>query len=282
MTEPRFSPDDVRAYYDANTDAFVRHGQGGAFGAIHRAVWGPGVTTRERAFHYVEDLIAGEIDALTLDRAARIVDLGCGVGASLIYLAQRRDISGTGVTLSPVQAQHGEARIAALGLGDRVHVREGDYCALPKDIGTVDLAYAIESFVHGPAPGRFFAEAARVLRPGGRLIICDDVCQGDPSPAASRTIARFTRGWHVNSLLTPAEWQSHAAHAGFVHLSTIDLTAYLELSRPRDRVIALLARATGWMPSVSTRLAPLIGGSALQQGLSRGWISYHYSVFRRR
>ena len=72
----------MRAYYDANTDAFVRHGQGGALGAIHRAVWGPGVVTREQAFRYVEDLIAGEIERSTLDRPAQVVDLGCGVGAS--------------------------------------------------------------------------------------------------------------------------------------------------------------------------------------------------------
>jgi SAM-dependent methyltransferase len=278
---PRFSTADVRAYYDANTDAFVRHGQGGALGAIHRAVWGPGVVTRERAFRYVEDLIAGEIDALGLDRPPEIVDLGCGIGASLVYLAQRRDLAGTGVTLSPVQARDGNLRIAGLGLSHRVRVREGDYGALPPDIGPADLAYAIESFVHGPSPERFFGEAARVLRPGGRLMVCDDVRQGDPSPAASRTIAQFIRGWHVNSLLTAAEWQAHAARAGFVHVSTIDLTAYLELSRPRDRAIALLARATGWLPQLSTRLAPLIGGSALQRALSHGWIAYHFASFRR-
>jgi SAM-dependent methyltransferase len=281
LTEPRFSPADVRAYYDANTDAFVRHGQGGALGAIHRAVWGPGVVTRERAFRYVEDLIAGEIDALALDRPAHLIDLGCGIGTSLLYLAQRRDLIGTGITLSPVQARHGEARISALGLSHRVRVREGDYCALPPDVGPADLAYAIESFVHGPSAERFFAEAARVLRPGGRLIVCDDVRQGSPNLAAARTIAQFTRGWHVNSLLTAAEWQQHAAHAGFVPISTVDLTPYLELSRPRDRVIALLARATGWMPHFSTRLAPLIGGSALQRAISKGWIAYHCASFRR-
>ena len=277
----RFSTADVRDYYDANTDAFVRHGQGGTLGAIHRAIWGPGVVTREQAFRHAEDLIAGEIDALALDRPAHVVDLGCGVGASLMYLAQRRDLTGTGVTISPVQARLGDQRIAALGLAHRIRVLAGDYCALPADVGPADLAYAIESFVHGPSPKRFFAEAARVLRPGGRLVLCDDVRQGEPGPAASRTIAQFMRGWHVNSLLTAAEWQQHAAHAGFVHVSTIDLTPYLEISRPRDRAIALLASAVGWLPRLHPRLAPLIGGSALQRGISKGWIAYHYALFRR-
>jgi SAM-dependent methyltransferase len=281
LTEPAFSSADVRAYYEANTDAFVRHGQGGALGAIHRAVWGPGVVTREQAFRYVDDLIVREIDALALARPAHVVDLGCGIGASLIYLARRRGIAGTGFTISPAQARQGSEGIAALGLSDRLRVREGDYCALPDDVEPADLVYAIESFVHGPSPERFFAEAARVLRPGGRLVICDDVRQGELSKQAARTVAQFTRGWHVNSLLTAKDWQFRAAGAGFVHVETIDLTPYLQLGRPRDRAIAFLAGTVGWLPHLPPRLAPLIGGSALQRGLSKGWIAYHSATFRR-
>ena len=158
---------------------------------------------------------------------------------------------------------------------------------MPADVGPADLAYAIESFVHGPSPERFFTEAARILRPGGRLIVCDDVRQDrqdlstEAQSAKVETLAQFMRGWHVNSLLTAAEWQRHAADAGFVHVATNDLTSYLEISRPRDRAIALLAGAVGWMPYLHTRLAPLIGGSALQRGISNGWIAYHCASFRR-
>ena len=132
-----------------------------------------------------------------------------------------------------------------------------------------------------PVRERLRRPRSRPAPAGGRLIVCDDVRHGEPSPAASRTIAQFTRGWHVNSLLTAAEWQHHASQAGFVHVSTIDLTPYLELSRPRDWAIGVLASATGWLPRLSTRLAPLIGGSALQRGLSKGWIAYHFASFRR-
>jgi hypothetical protein len=42
----------VRRYYDNNAAAFEELGQGGA--SIHRAVWGPGVSTRAEAFHHVD------------------------------------------------------------------------------------------------------------------------------------------------------------------------------------------------------------------------------------
>lgn len=276
-----FPPSDVRRYYDANTAAFVRHGQGGRLGAIHRAVWGPGVTDRDGAFRYVEDLILRELDTLTRDRPPRVLDLGCGVGGSLTYLAQQRPIRGTGVTLSPVQVQLGRERVTALALADRVEIIEGDYNALPGGIADVDLAYAIESFVHGPAPQRFLSEAARVLKPHGRLVVCDDFRTDDGNRNAERTLAQFARGWHVNTLIAPDELRALAARAGLEPVMTADLTAYLELARPRDRAIGLLAAAVGWIPTIATRLAPLTGGAALQRGLARGWIAYHYTVFQR-
>jgi cyclopropane fatty-acyl-phospholipid synthase-like methyltransferase len=276
-----FSPADVRSYYDSNTHAFVRHGQGGDLGAIHRAVWAPGATTREQAFRHVERLIASEIDALALERQADVIDLGCGIGASLTYLATQREIRGTGVTLSPVQARIGRERAATLHLADRVQIVEGDYNALPVDRESMDVAYAIESFVHGPSPSRFFAEAARVLRPGGRLIVCDDVLIGSGRGESERTVAQFKRGWHVNSLLHAAQWRDLAGAAGLAHLATIDLTPHLEVGRLRDRLIGLLVSVVRGMPGVPLRLSPLIGGAALQRAISNGWIAYHCATFRR-
>ena len=295
MTTPAFTPAQIRRYYDRNTAAFVRLGQGADVGAIHRAVWGPQVTGREEAFRYVEDRIADLIASLPPgSHPPHIVDLGCGVGASLSYLAGQLPVTGTGVTLSPVQARVASVRIAAAGLADRVVCLEGDYCALPPQmlppsVAPADLAYAIESFVHGPSPERFFAEAARVLRPGGLLVVCDDMRRSSIEPAAARAaaqaagkaIARFERGWHVNSLLTAEALRGVAAAAGFSHESTTDLTPYLELRRARDRAIAALVMLTAWLPMRITRLEPLVGGSALQTCLVRGWIGYDFTVFRR-
>jgi SAM-dependent methyltransferase len=180
-----------------------------------------------------------------------------------------------------VQAREAGARIAAAGLADRVTCIEGDYTALPPAVDTADAAYAIESFVHGPSPERFFAEAARIVRPGGLLMICDDVRRDTADPRAPRALARFARGWHVNTLETAERLRAMAAAAGFAHDHTIDLTPYLELNRPRDRAINALAAILGWLPVQPVWLAPLLGGSALQQGLQRGWLAYDFMVFRR-
>jgi ubiquinone/menaquinone biosynthesis C-methylase UbiE len=282
VDRPTFSPAEIRRYYDRNTPAFVRLGHGASVGAIHRAIWGPGVTQREAAFRYVEDRIVEQISPLTAPGVPlQVLDLGCGIGASLCYLATRLPLRGTGITISPVQAELAAQRIHGLGLADRVSVIEGDYTALPSTLADIDAAYAIESFVHGPSPERFFAEAARVLRPGGLLMICDDVRRESRDPRAAKAVAQFQRGWHVNTLLTAAELRDTAATAGFTPVATTDLTPYLDLGRPRDRAIAVLAGIFGALPGMSTRMAPLIGGHALQTCLQRGWIGHDFAVFRR-
>jgi SAM-dependent methyltransferase len=279
---PHFDTEQIRRYYDRNTPSFVALGQGGGVGAIHRAVWGRGVTSREQAFHFVEDRIADVVRRIaggTTAEPPHVVDLGCGVGASLCYLAGLLPITGTGVTLSPLQVRAARERIEAAGLSDRLTCIEGDYGDLPTGMQAADVAYAIESFVHGPDPARFFAEAARLVRPGGALVICDDVRRRGNSRKAERAIHRFRRGWHINSLLEADELLARAGEGGFEHESTEDLTSYLELRRARDRAIGVIF---GWLPLEDTRFGHLVGGSALQKSLASGWIGYDLMIFTRR
>jgi SAM-dependent methyltransferase len=282
----------VRCFYDRHTPAFVSFGQRGSDGAIHRAVWGPGTSSRRQAFRYVEDRIAELIRGLPPSfEASHVVDLGCGVGASLCYLAERLPVCGTGITVSPVQARIAERRIGAAGLSDRIRCLEGDYCDLPSDIGPADLAYAIESFVHGSNPSRFFAQCRRLVRPGGLLVICDDFKRSPglperlggvpPGEAAAGTIERFCRGWQVHTLLERGDVRALARAAGFEHESTVDLSPYLEIRRVRDRVGQAMLRLFGSLPLVATRFDYLRGGSALQTCLERGWIGYDLARFRR-
>ncbi|MCC7127103.1 MAG: methyltransferase domain-containing protein [Acidobacteria bacterium] len=270
----RFSTAAVRDFYDRQTTGFVTLGQGGGSGAIHRAVWAPGVVTRDQAFHHVEDVIASRIARGSGAPPLLALDLGCGIGGSLIHLASRHGVRGIGLTLSPVQASIATQRIATAGLTAMVTCREGDYTAIPTDVPSVDIAFAIESFVHGPSPARFFSEAFRALRPGGSLFVCDDV-RGDAGGAnAERCIEQFMRGWHINTLLDASSIDRLAVDAGFTPVDTIDLTAWLELGRPRDRALAAFVRAFGWLPLRRTRFAHIVGGTALQTCLRRGWIRY--------
>lgn len=282
---PRFASDSIRVYYDANTAAFVRYGDGRATGAIHRAVWAPGVTDRDEALRYVDTRIAGVIAALPPSDAPRhIVDFGCGVGSTLCWLAERLPVRGTGITLSPVQAAAARTRIRDMDLADRLEIVEGDFCRLPEGVAGADVACAIEAFVHAPDAAAFLVACSRVLKPGGTLVICDDLrgeAAEDGGAEADRWIERFRRGWHVNSLVSMEELGRLANDAGLEAVASSDLTPYLRLRRLRDRAIdAVLVPLdlVGWR---SPRADAWRGGSALQACLAKRWVEYRLVTLRR-
>ncbi|GAA2336290.1 SAM-dependent methyltransferase [Dactylosporangium salmoneum] len=273
----------VRRYYDRNTAAFDRLGQGGA--SIHRAVWAPGVTTRPEAFHHVDELILAALPDDVAEPA--VVDLGCGLGASLMYLAGRAPIRGEGLTISPRQAEGATRLLARAGLAGRVRCREGNFLDVPADLhGRADVAFSIEAFLHSPDAGGYFREAARVLRPGGRLLVCDDfrtpaAAAPDLPPRQARRLAEFRDGWRVGSLLTVEQVRAAAAGAGLDLARDTDLTPHLELRRPRDRFIAALVTAGRPLRPRGEYWRMLSGGDALQWCLLGGLLQYRFLEFRR-
>jgi SAM-dependent methyltransferase len=272
----------VADYYDRHTRSFVAWGQGGGAGAIHRAVWGPGVRDALGAFHYVEDRIVELVRGLPPSSSAHhIVDLGCGVGASVCYLAKLLPVQATGITLSPRQAALAARRIAEAGLTGRARCIRADYSDLPSDLPRADLAFAIESFVHAADPVRFFEQCARMIRPGGVLVICDDFRRAFHTTEAERAIREFRAGWHVNTLISADELRGLAIDAGFAHEQTLDLSSYLEIHRMRDRLVAGLLWPLRAIPAARRWCDHLFGGHALQTCLSRGWVGYDLVVFRR-
>eukprot|EP01031_Cornospumella_fuschlensis_P048144 gene48144-58971_t len=104
------------------------------------------------------------LEGLDLPGAPRVLDAGCGYGATMLDLAPILGGDWTGLTLSPEQAARGNAAIAAAGLADRVRVEVRSYDAPPE--GPFDLIYGIESLIHSADPAATLRGLAARLAPG--------------------------------------------------------------------------------------------------------------------
>lgn len=262
----------VRHYYDANTWKFL---VAGSQRAIHRELWGQGVTNRAEAVHHAHALVLDELNAT--DR--RVLDLGCGVGAAAMYLAARRPVEVVGVSLSSVQIRLAE-RFAARSapLRGSVEFVAADFTALPAYLAGFDLAFAIESFVHADPASAFFDHAARALRPGGTLVVIDDVRVGDPTDPR---LDDFRRGWHAAGLVSVAEAAALAGDVGLSVTGSRDLSSLQRFGRPRDWLVRAAQPILRRVGDRSVWAESLVGGDALQRCHRAGLVEYRLMRFVR-
>jgi ubiquinone/menaquinone biosynthesis C-methylase UbiE/transposase-like protein len=102
----------------------------------------------------------------------KVADIGAGEGALTLLLA-RFCKQVVAVDLSPRMLMTLRNTADAAGLGDRVSTCEGDLEKLPLADGEMDVVFISQALHHAAQPGAAIREAARVLRPGGRLVILD-------------------------------------------------------------------------------------------------------------
>ena len=124
-------------------------------------------------------------DRLGLRPGQACVDIGCGYGSTARRLAVTRGVRVTGFTLSAEQG-----RYAAAHPEPGVEIQLRDWLANGLADASADAAWAIESSEHMVNKPRFFAEAHRVLAPGGRFVICAWLAETGAS------------GWKVRHLLS--------------------------------------------------------------------------------
>jgi SAM-dependent methyltransferase len=135
------------------------------------------------------------VELAGLPRGAAVLDVGCGGGVTAEHLAERFGLRVIGVDVSSALLRQGRDRCHALDL------REGSAERLPLPDASVDAVLAECVLSVTDEPGAAVDEWARVLRPGGRLLVNDLFRRADPD-AARRLLAE--RGFAVET------WEDHS------------------------------------------------------------------------
>jgi SAM-dependent methyltransferase len=235
------------------------------------------------AMHYANELVAREIERCPCP-VNRVLDLGCGVGGSIFYLARRlsRVRSFTGISLSPLQIDTARQHIPE-SQRNRIQFEEGCFLHLPTDRFRADFSYSIEAFTHCTDPDIFFTVQAGLLPPGGRLAIVDDCLSHEIGLTSRqmRLLGRYRRNWLLPGLRGLTALKSLAEEKGFRLIKDQNLTPYLRLGRPRDRAISWLVKFLGPLMARDTYLRSLLGGDARQKCYLEGLIHYRLLVFEK-
>jgi tocopherol O-methyltransferase len=164
-------------------------------------------------------------NSLGIRSGQRILDAGCGVGGSSIWLAQEYDVEVVGITVVRGQVMRARRYAQERGVADRVTFYQQDFTRTAFRDASFDVVWALESVVHAPDMRPFLAEARRLLRPGGRLGISEGMRTNRQVSAADEALLRaWLSGWAVPDLLTSDEWMHLTKEAGFCDMQFTDIT----------------------------------------------------------
>ena len=259
----------------------MKFGQGGKTGSIHRSVFSHKNMTRQDAFRYHENNILNIINKAP---PSIVVDLGCGTGGSISYLASKYKARYHGITISPIQYKMAEYLTEdpdiSISLGS--YLDNSSYEKI-KSIKGRKLFFAVESYLHCPDRKKFFKILKMQTKPGDILIISDDFKSNEENITKSDLgdIQDFINGWHAAELQGLDEVQDLAYSCDFKLLENIELTKWLEIDRPRDFLICLLVPLLRIFRLKNSWWQNLLGGNALRKGLKKGWLSYRFFVWKR-
>jgi tocopherol O-methyltransferase len=270
----------VRDHYDKLIDLYEE-----MWGEhIHHGYWDPGqpAVSRHRAQQRtVQELIAfGGIQP-----GARVLDSGCGIGASAIMLASDLGCDVDGITLSTEQVRRATEKAEQAGVADKARFRLMDAMRTDYDDATFDVVWSMESCELMPDKRAYFAECARVLKPGGRLLVATWFSRDDQlAPEEVRLLRKIYRDFAVSFVLPRDQYEKLCREVGFTNIVSADWTENVratwkisaDIAKPlvRDPLFVWkLVRAKGTDTFRFINSVPL-----MKQAYDRGVM--HYGVLR--
>ncbi len=267
----------IQQFYDESSDLWEQ-----VWGEhMHHGFYGADGTAQKDRRQAQIDLIDELLRWAEVQHPQQILDVGCGIGGSTLYLAERYGAIATGVTLSPVQARRASQRAEQAGLTigqPAARFLVANALDLPFADESFDLLWSLESGEHMPDKSQFLQECYRVLKPGGRLLFVTwchrPLADGSLTAAEQRHLAELYRVYCLPYVISLPEYEAIARTLGFQNIRAEDWSPAVApfWDRVVDsiwewRAIAGLLR-TGWK-TIQAALALNLMRQGYRSGLIR-------------
>jgi cyclopropane fatty-acyl-phospholipid synthase-like methyltransferase len=147
-------------------------------------------------------------DKINMQSTDRVLDAGCGVGGSSIWMAEQYQNRVTGISITPKQVDYARQQAKRRNVSELADFEVEDFCNTSFEDESFDVIWASESVCHTRDKGAFLKEAYRLLRSGGRLVFCDAfMVQREFDAAQWQVLLDMFNGWAVPNLCYGDEFE---------------------------------------------------------------------------
>lgn len=225
-----FTNDDIARYYDLSEVHYRRFWNLDKSRSLHYGYWDAGTKTFHEALLNVNKVMA---DLARIKNGDHVLDAGCGVGGSSIWLATEKNCTVTGISLNARQIQKANAYAQQAGLGGKVHFEQNDYNHTGYADASFDVVWGIESICYANDKSVFIREAYRLLKKGGRLIVTDFFKTNNLQGKDADAVKTWAHGWAINDFATAEDFQQQLTDAGFHSIQQHDASEAIMPSAKR-------------------------------------------------
>jgi ubiquinone/menaquinone biosynthesis C-methylase UbiE len=196
----------------------------------------------------------------------RILDVGFGFAdQDLFWMEHFAPRQIVGLDIARFQVRAARRRVAEQAMADRIDLRRGSATAMQLDSCTFDKVVSLESAFHFATREKFFSEAYRVLRSGGRLVLTDMIPQATGSHCLNRVSPRAN--------IYPREvYELKLSNAGFNAIELLSIREHVCV--PFCEYIA--ARLQD--PVIMRRVNPILRGSVAAAGDPEVYVGLDYVI----
>jgi len=197
--------------------------------ALHYGYWDENTPYRQHQALLNKNSILYE--KAGIQSSDKVLDAGCGIGGSSIWMAKQHANRVTGITISGKQAGHARQHAHRHGVAERVDFAVADFCATPFTDESFDVVWALESACHALNKADFLREAYRLLRKGGKLVVCDGfLLQRQFTEPQWQAVVTCLNGWAVPNLCSRQEFMGLLEQQGFQSVQCHDITPQTQAS----------------------------------------------------
>ena len=190
--------------------------------AIHYGFWDSKVKSLRQALQR-ENQVLSKI--AKIKKEDLVLDAGCGVGGSSIYLAKNIGCKVVGITLSPKQQAAATINAKQAGLEHLIHFEIKDYTQTHFKNNSFDVVWAIESVCYANSKERFIKEAFRILKKEGRLVVADFfTTKNELNIEERKLMSGMAHGWAVDSFESSSNFKKYLTKTNFNNISMFDVT----------------------------------------------------------